>query len=212
LVEPAPLAIDRTELEKAVGREGTNRLERKLREAARAFEGDRLDEAQPRLRRLVAEAPSLAPARELYGLTLYRLGRWGLALRELEAFATLTNSTEQHPVMADCNRALRNWDEVERLWVDLRDASPTAELVTEGRIVMAGAIADQGNLSGAIELLSRGFELPQRPKSFHLRRMYALADLYERAGEVPRARELFRRIASTDPDFFDVTDRVRGLG
>jgi tetratricopeptide (TPR) repeat protein len=212
LAEPAPLAIDRDELEKAVGRQGTMRLERKLREAARAFEADRLDEAQPRLRRLVAEAPSLAPARELYGLALYRLGKWALALRELEAFAALTSSTEQHPVMADCSRALRRWDDVERLWTELRAASPSAELVTEGRIVMAGALADQGDLAGAIDLLSRAFDPPQRPKDFHLRRMYALADLYERAGELPKARELFRRIAAADPDFFDVTDRVRSLG
>jgi tetratricopeptide (TPR) repeat protein len=183
-----------------------------MRESARAFEADRLDEALPGLRTLASEAPAYAPVRELHGLTLYHLGRWADALRELEAFATLTGSTEQHPVMADCYRALRRWDDVERLWVELRAASPSAELVTEGRIVAAGALADQRRLPEAIELLARGFDLPRRPKDFHLRRAYALADLYERAGDLARARDLFRRIAAADPDFFDATDRVRALG
>jgi hypothetical protein len=78
--------------------------------------------------------------------------------------------------------------------------------------VAAGALADRGDLSAAIELLARSFDPPQRPKPFHLRRMYALADLYDRVGDVPRARDLFRRVAAADPDFFDVTDRVRNLG
>jgi tetratricopeptide (TPR) repeat protein len=114
--------------------------------------------------------------------------------------------------MADCYRALRRWDDVEHVWEELRSASPSAELVTEGRIVVAGALADQGRLQDAIDVLARAFEPPQRPRSFHLRRMYALADLYERAGELARGRELFRRVAAADPDFFDVVDRVRSLG
>ena len=187
-------------------------MARKLREAARAYEDDRLDDAQRRLRRLVSEAPTYAPARELLGLTTYHQGRWSDALRELGAFAHLTGSTEQHPVMADCHRALRQWDEVERLWAELREASPSAELVTEGRIVAAGALADRDEVPRAIELLARSFEPPQRPKPFHLRRMYALADLYEQVGDLPRARELFRRVAAADPEFFDATDRARSLG
>ena len=91
-------------------------------------------------------------------------------------------------------------------------ASPSAELMTEGRIVVAGARADQGQLQEAIDLLARGFDPPRRPRWFHLRRMYALADLYERVGELARSRELFRRIAAADPDLFDVAARVRALG
>jgi hypothetical protein len=40
---------------------------------------------------------------------------------------------------------------------------------------------------------------------------YALADLYERAGDVPRARELFARIGASDADFVDVEARLRAL-
>ena len=39
--------------------------------------------------------------------------------------------------------------------------------------------------------------MPKRPMTHHLRRAYALADAYERAGEVVRARELFVRVATT---------------
>jgi tetratricopeptide (TPR) repeat protein len=140
------------------------------------------------------------------------VGRWADAARELEAFAQLTNSTEQHPVIADCYRALRRWDDVERLWTELREASPSAEVVSEGRIVMAGALADQGQLPKAVTLLSKGFKMPKRLLPHHLRRMYTLADLLERTGALAEARSLFRQVATIDPDFFDVVERVRHLG
>jgi hypothetical protein len=45
----------------------------------------------------------------------------------------------------------------------------------------------------------------------HLRMAYALADLYERAGDLPKARELFGRVAASDEDFVDVQARLRAL-
>jgi Tetratricopeptide repeat len=44
-----------------------------------------------------------------------------------------------------------------------------------------------------------------------LRLWYALADLYERAGDVPRARELFTRVAKHAPDMADIESRIRNL-
>jgi tetratricopeptide (TPR) repeat protein len=148
--------------------------------------------------------------RELYGLTLYRLGHWKLAAVELEAFRTLTGSTEQHPVLADCYRALKRYREVDELWDELRAASPSAELVAEGRIVAAGALADRGDFAGAARLLEAGLKA-KRLKPHHVRVLYVLADVVERAGDVPRARQLFRRVATADPEFADVQSRVRAL-
>ena len=37
------------------------------------------------------------------------MGRWKQAVKELEAFRELTDSTEQHPVLADCYRALHQY-------------------------------------------------------------------------------------------------------
>ena len=38
-----------------------------------------------------------------------------------------------------------------------------------------------------------------------------LADLYERAGDIPRARDLFRRVEAHQPESFEVTHRIRAL-
>ena len=62
-----------------------------------------------------------------------------------------------------------------------------------------------------IRLLEKGRLDRKHPKEHHLRQWYALADLYERAGDIPRARDLFGRVASLDPDAFDVRDRLRAL-
>lgn len=199
---------------RAVGPARAGRFEARLKEASDAFRRERYEEARRLLRPLAEQAPGASSVRELYGLTLYRLGRWAQAKRELEAFRSQTGSTEQHPVLADCARALGRHAEVEELWDELRAASPSAELVAEGRIVAAGSLADQGRLREAIALLEAGARPARRsrkPLLHHLRMSYALADLYERAGDLPRARALFGRVAEADPDFVDVRARLHAL-
>jgi tetratricopeptide (TPR) repeat protein len=188
------------------------RLNDRLAQAAKAYERDRYIDARQILKTLIEAQPTNPAVRELYGLTLYRLGRYRDAAKEIRTYIDLTGSYDQHPVLADCYRALKRWKPVDELWEDLRKASPSAEVVVEGRIVTAGAMADRGDLTGAIELLEQARAEPKRPRDHHLRLWYALADLYERAGDVPKARRLFRRIADHDPEFFDVTDRARGVG
>jgi tetratricopeptide (TPR) repeat protein len=188
------------------------RVNQRLKQAADAFEHERFEDARRLLKPLSEIAPTVPAVRELYGLTLYRLGRYRDAVKELKTYADLTGDVDQHPVLADSYRALKRWKPIDALWEELRQASPSAELVAEGRIVTAGARADQGDLPGAIALLEAAKAEPKRPRVHHLRVWYALADLYERAGDVPKARRLFRRIASHDRDFFDVSDRVRAVG
>ncbi|MEZ5381121.1 MAG: hypothetical protein R2754_04920 [Microthrixaceae bacterium] len=181
-------------------------------DAAVAFEADRFDEARSILAPIAREAPEVPEVRELLGLSYYRLGRWRDAVRELEVFGELTNSTEQHPVLADSHRALGRHDRVAELWRALAEESPSAELVQEGRIVAAGSLADQDRLSDAIRMLEKGWKAPRRPREDHLRRAYALADLLERAGSVPRSRELFQWLVRVAPDFADAEERLRNLG
>jgi len=167
-------------------------------------------EARRVLRPIVLEAPDSIAARELLGLTHYRLGKWKDAIIQLEAFISLAGySTEQHPVLADCYRALKKYARVDELWEELREASPSAELMVEGRMVAAGALGDQGRLADAIRLLEKGWKTPQNPKEYHLRRAYALAALYERAGDLPTARNLFGWIVRNDPDFADAAQRFQ---
>jgi tetratricopeptide (TPR) repeat protein len=179
--------------------------------AADAFSHDRDREALTALRPVRDALPDAPSVRELFGLAQYRLGNYRAAARELEAFVELTNSVEQHPVLMDCYRAQRRWRRVTECWEELAATSPSGELVTEGRIVAAGALADQGRLPEAVALLDRRGKPVRRPRPHHLRLWYALADLKERSGDLASARELFGRVRAHDPDFADVGARCAAL-
>jgi tetratricopeptide (TPR) repeat protein len=187
-------------------------VQERLAAATTAFDAERFRDAERILRVLADRHPADPAVREMRGLTLYRLRRWRDAVRELEEYRRLTGSVDELPVLADCYRALRRYKKVDELWAELRAASPSSALVTEGRIVAAGALADRGDIDGAIRLLERGPAAPKRPRDHHLRLWYALADLYERAGDTPRARDLFRRVAAADPDLGQVSERLASLG
>jgi tetratricopeptide (TPR) repeat protein len=199
------------ELTESVGDRRGVKLAERLAEASHAFDRERYQDALRILRPLADVAPASPAVRELTGLTLYRLGRWRPAIKELEAYQALSGAFDQHPALADCMRAIGRYGKVEALWDELREASPSAEAVAEGRIVMAGALADQGEVTRAIALLERSRSVTKKPREHHLRQWYALADLYERAGDIPRARELFRRVAGHDPEAFDTAERLRAL-
>jgi len=208
---PTP-TVDTSELTPLVGAKRANTLAARLGEGAVAFASERYPDARRILRPIVEEAPGSATARELLGLTQYKLGNWNDAAKHLEAFRELTNySVEQHPVLADCYRALKRYSLADDLWVELRDSSPSAELVVEGRIVAAGSLADRGKLADAVRELEKGWKPPKTPKMHHLRRAYALADLYERVGELPKARALMGWVASNDPEFADAAERADSI-
>jgi hypothetical protein len=139
------------------------------------------------------------------------MGQYPAAAKELEAFVDLSNSVEQHPVLMDCQRAQGKYAKVDELWEELALASPSGALVTEGRIVLAGSRADRGRLRDAIATLDRRATDVKRVQEHHLRLWYALADLFERAGEIPRARDLFLRIRKEDASFADVAERLSAL-
>jgi tetratricopeptide (TPR) repeat protein len=187
------------------------RLLDRLGEAAADYDAEHYADARRILTALASQFPALPEVRELKGLSNYRLGRWAEALADLEAFGHMTGSTEQHPVRMDCARALGRRDEVDSLWAELREASPDAALVTEGRIVAAATDADVGRLDAAIRTLEAGPIRTRAPKPHHLRLWYALADLYERSGDVVKARRGFERVAGLDPEFGDVTNRLAAI-
>lgn len=187
------------------------RFQEALIRGARALDRGYENEALRILRPYRELFPDHVELRELLGLTYYRLGKWNAAQKELDVFVGLTASTEQHPVLMDVARALGKYKRVEQLWEELRAASPSAAIVTEGRIVAAGALADQGKLEQAIKMLERAPAGPKRVLPHHLRLWYALADFHERAGDIPAARSLFRKISAQDPSFVDVAGRLAGL-
>jgi tetratricopeptide (TPR) repeat protein len=187
-------------------------LQKRLGDAARHIQHGRDKEAAGVLRELSQEVPEAASVRELYGQALYSLGRYRLAAKELEAFVELTGSTDQHPMLADSYRALGQHKKVKELWTELREASPSPEIVAEGRIVAAGSLADQGKLKDAVALLESAPPVRGRVAERHMRTWYALADLYERSGELSKSRSLFRRVVQHEADFSDAVDRLRARG
>ncbi len=200
----------KSEIVRLGGRKGP-RLYEQVVDAADAFAHDRNRVAVRILEPVRDAVPESASVRELLGLSHYRLGNYRAAAKELDKYVALTASADQHPVLMDCERALGHHKRVEELWTELAAVSPSSELVAEGRIVRAGDLADRGEIDKAIAVLSKRTSDVKRPREHHLRLWYALADLEERSGNTPRARELFRRIEQHDKTFADVPERLSAL-
>ena len=201
----------RDEILKLGGRDGLKYYDL-LMKAADAYARDHEREALRTLRPLRDAMPDSPSVRELLGLSLYRAGHFTAAAKELEEYTRISGAVDQLPVLMDCYRAQRRWRKVDSLWNDLRGASASAEVVTEGRIVAAGALADRGRVPDALKLLGRRTDRVANPKPYHLRLWYALADLEERSGNLPGARSLFDKILGHDPRFADVAERLSALG
>lgn len=210
----APTRLDPTvesEIAETVGRRSDELLHR-LASASEALDRERYDEAHRLVAPLVRQFPDVVAVHELAGLASYRAGRWEPAITELEAARAIKPSVALLPVLADCYRAVRRWDKVEAIWQEVRTASPAHEVAAEARIVVAGSLADRGDLKGAIKLLSGSTRVPKVVRDHHLRQWYVLADLYDRAGDTVAAARWFRAIADIDPTYVDVVDRLRALG
>jgi tetratricopeptide (TPR) repeat protein len=199
------------EIRRLAGRNG-DRFVRLLMEAADAFANDREREALRILRPLRDQLPDSASVRELTGLCQYRIGNYAAAAKELEAYAEITGAVDQNPVLMDCYRSQHRWRKVDEAWADLAETSPNAEAVAEGRIVLAGSLADRGDMGRALETLRKRGANVRNPKEHHLRLWYALADLEDRAGNHASARELFDRVRRNDPGYADVAERLAALG
>lgn len=187
------------------------KLQQRLADAASAFEAERFADTQRMLESIDRLSPGVPEVHELMGLTHYRMGRWIKAIKEFERFHEMTNSVEQHPVWADCCRALRRWARAEELWHELGEASPGPELIEEGRIVQAGALADRGRVQDAIRFMEKAPKVKGKPGLHHLRRWYVMGDLYERAGDHSRARRVFTDITRAEPGFGDAAERAASL-
>ncbi|WP_040490948.1 tetratricopeptide repeat protein [Ilumatobacter nonamiensis] len=211
--EPRPLDPDiGAELVDALGAQRGKRLSERLAQASEALDRERFDEARRISASIAKEAPSVAAVQEVLGLASYRLGRYKPAVAALQQAQELHENPALLPVIADAYRGLRRWSAVERVWNQIKAASPAQNVISEGRIVMANALADQGDIAGAIEVMQDGRKAPKRVRDHHLREWYVLGDLYDRLGETITARRWFAAVADEAPEFVDVQDRLRGLG
>jgi Tfp pilus assembly protein PilF len=201
------------EIERAVGARASGRVLRRYEAALASFEAHRYSEARIVLVPLAREASDVAAIRELLGLCYYRENNWKKAIEHLEAASALNPGwIFNHAVLADCHRAVGNKDRVEELWNEIGEASPHPELLAEARIVYAMTIADDGDLAKALGIMVKTVTSPKRVQEYHLRQWYVVADLYDRMGNVIKAREMFERIANADANFADVAERMSDLG
>jgi tetratricopeptide (TPR) repeat protein len=183
-------------------------------EGVEAYNRGRYQDAVRLLAPVAEVAPAVAGVREAAGLACYRAGRWRHAAQHLRAYTDLTGDAAHLPALMDAERALGHPRKVAALFDEVRAASPAADVLSEARIVMASSLSERGALDEAIALLvGAGADRRVRnPADRHVRQWYVLADLYERSGDVPRARELFTRVAVADPGAYDVDARLEELG
>jgi hypothetical protein len=73
-------------------------------------------------------------------------------------------------------------------------------------------LADRGLLQEGLDLLSKAAGELKRPSEYHLRQWFVIADLYDKQGNIIKARQFFERIASHDSQFVDVAERLATLG
>lgn len=210
---PKPLDPEvAAELTDALGSQRGARLTERLAQASEALDRERFQEALRIAGAIAKEAPSVAAAHELVGLANYRLGRYKPAVTALRAAQDLHDNPALLPVIADCQRAQGRWAAVEQVWNDIKAASPSHDIMAEGRMVAAGALADQDDLRGALALMEPATKRPKAVRDFHLRQWYVIGDLYDRLGDPISARRWFSTVVEFDDEFADVRDRLRGLG
>lgn len=208
-LELAPEVAD--DLRRTAPALSATKYQERLATAADALDRGRFDDARRMVQPVLRDVPDLAFGHEIAGLALYRMGQWRKAASELERARLLDRTLNHHAVLADCYRALKRYDLVEQLWTELRDGSPGPALMAEGRIVAAGALADRGDLKGALKLMERAADVPKKVRDHHLRQWYVLGDLHDRSGDIIKARRFFGMVAEHDADFADVVERLRGL-
>ncbi|MEN9802923.1 MAG: hypothetical protein RLZ37_2048 [Actinomycetota bacterium] len=206
-IDPAVVEV----VARAVDPRRAEKLAQKLNSACTALDRERYSEAKRIARSLLKELSSVSTVHEVIGLASYRLGQWRDATAALETAQRLNERVENMPVLLDCYRAQKRWSDVDMVWKDLKDQSPAPDVMAEGRIVVAGSFADRGDLRAAIDLMQKVLSAPRRIREYHVRQWYVLADLYDRAGDIQRARELFSRVAAADPQFADVRERLSSL-
>jgi tetratricopeptide (TPR) repeat protein len=185
-----------------------------LGRAVEAYDRHRYEEAARLARSVASVVPGVAAVRELAGLAAYRSQRWVSARAHLRAHFEITGDAQHLPQVMDSERAQGRFRAVASTYEDIVNATPTADVLAEARIVMASALADQNKYQESIALLQKAGAAKnlRNPSYRHLRMWYALADAYDRAGDTAGARELFARVVLVDPDAYDARSRLDDLG
>ena len=207
-----PVSV-RDEILRHGGARGDRRFQA-MAEASEAYDEGRERDAVRMLRPLVKAMPGAPSVRELLGLVALPVGpvrRRGRAARGLR----------------DDHRRGRPAPGADGLRAGASGPRPRRRALARARRGVAGRRArDRGphrarrvarrprpaEGGGRAAVAAGPTPRPKRVQEHHLRLWYALADLEERTGNLPRARTLFDRIRRQDASFADVAERLAALG
>lgn len=161
------------------------------------------------------QASRIPDIREGLGVALYLDGNYREALNELRTYRRMAAAHDQDHVIADCLRGLgRDTSEVAAQVEQMltADGVPPDRQV-EGLLVWAGAVRDDGDVSGARAVLRRADrDLLRRCEDEARQRFTWLsADLAEADGDPDSAREGFRELARLPEDPFEAGPRLAAL-
>lgn len=193
-------------------------LPNELTDVTRAFaaagealaEGD-VDRATELLTWAKSVATRSAVVREALGVARYLAGDFAGAYRELLAYRRLSGRSDQNHLLADCARAAGRPDKVIEYVDEMAKAGVATDRVVEGLIVLAGDRSDRGDLRGALAALERAGLDPDRIQPWHPRLWYLSGDLWQRLGDLERARDYFEAITAVTDDFLDAEERLAAL-
>lgn len=178
-------------------------------EALEALADENFEAAAKSAAQAKSNAPRSAMIQEIYGLSLYHLGRWKEALTELMSYRRISGARDQNHVIADCYRALDRPEKASEICAEVDKGDVPPDVWAETMIVAAGALADRGDLGRALRTLARAELEPAAVEPFHLRLWYVRADLLEKMGRDADAMQLWQRIVAEDPEFFDAEERLQ---
>lgn len=156
-------------------------------------------------------APRSAFVREGLGVALYLAGDLKAAQPELLAYRRISGRADQNHLLADCARAVGRLDLVASFVEEMEAGGVPLDRVVEGKIVLAGARADKGDLDGAMATLEQVPADTDHVAPWHLRLWYAAGDVADRQGDRARARDYFEAVEAVDEDFHDVAERLAAL-
>lgn len=172
---------------------------------AHAFADGKYRKALPSLKEAKKLSPRTATIRELLGLTLYRLGDWEEALRELRTYRRLEGDTTHMAVEIDCLRALDRPADVHKTWKMYRSLGGRPNADAEIRVVYGAFLLDEGQPRDAWNVVKPG-RLVKDAAEWTLRQWFVAARVAIELGDTPTARQLVKAIEARDAGFPGISD------
>lgn len=177
-------------------------------DAGQALQDGETGRAITTLRDVKGRASRSWAVREALGIALYLDEQYPEAARELGAYRRMSGRQDQNHLLADCARADGQIEKAEDLVDEMMAARVPPDRLAEGLLVVAGARADRGDPDAALAVLHRMDLEPRTVEPYHLRLWYLAADLEERRGDTDAATGYLEAIATIDPSFLDVAERL----